>query len=295
MSEFKDVQGMRPDNLIPIQRAGVKYVRVPVLVSRNSEKFNIVASIDVFVDIPKSRKGADMSRAIESIYDIINNQTNLESLELLCYRIGQNALERFDYSSRVYVYLTTEIFLSRSSNNGKDSLVSYPITIEYNGNRSGKIFTKMKVELLTMNACPCAMETTRSILQSKFTEMNSIDGRIPSVTHNQRNRVSVSLTFNNLPIFELINLIDVIEESLGGSLLSLLKRKDEGDHVLSAHLRPMFVEDIVRHVGNTVANVFNGLSDEVVLNVTSESEESIHPHNAYAEINETLGNLRSSN
>jgi GTP cyclohydrolase-4 len=65
--------------------------------------------------------------------------------------------------------------------------------------------------------------------------------------------------------------------------------------VLQAHQRPKFVEDVVRTMLSRALDRFTDLPDEVLITVRSESEESIHKHNAFAERVATLGALRSGN
>ncbi|WP_075056905.1 GTP cyclohydrolase, FolE2/MptA family [Thermogymnomonas acidicola] len=119
---------------------------------------------------------------------------------------------------------------------------------------------------------------------------------MPSVTHNQRNRVRVITQVSEEHQVEADDLIDTVEGGVvGGALLSVLKRMDEGGKfVYRAHSRPMFVEDIVREVAASLAERFRDMPDSYTLEVSSESDESIHPpHNAYARISTTYGEIRN--
>ncbi|MCK5458920.1 MAG: GTP cyclohydrolase I FolE2, partial [Thermoplasmatales archaeon] len=62
--------------------------------------------------------------------------------------------------------------------------------------------------------------------------------------------------------------------------------------VLKAHEKPKFVEDVVRDMLSAVLNKYKGLPNDVIVIARSESEESIHKHNAFAERVTTLGELR---
>jgi GTP cyclohydrolase-4 len=68
---------------------------------------------------------------------------------------------------------------------------------------------------------------------------------------------------------------------------------DEGMVVLNAHNNPKFVEDVVRDISHQLIDKYADLPDDVVIFIKSESEESIHKHNAIAELCATLGELRS--
>jgi len=71
-----------------------------------------------------------------------------------------------------------------------------------------------------------------------------------------------------------------------------LKRKEEAELVIKAHQKPKFVEDVVRDMLSQVLKKYNDLPADVVVIARSESEESIHKHNAFAERVTTLGELR---
>lgn len=291
MVNFKDVQGMKPDSAISVNKAGVKGVKIPVDIHRGIIDFHLVCILDLFVNLPDTRKGADMSRAIESIMNSTKDHGKLHSLESFCAVIGIEALKRFDYSDTVKICLRTELPLTRRSHQGRESTVFYPVEVYHEHSRDGYSSTTITSEILIMNACPCAMETTRELMKQSFGDIEGLPDNYPSVTHNQRNRIKVSLTSIHELNVDLIDIIETVEESMGGPLLSLLKRIDEGEHVLEAHLKPMFVEDIVRHIAMCMNNISDNLEDDVIIKISSESEESIHPHNAYAEIEMTVSQL----
>jgi GTP cyclohydrolase-4 len=63
--------------------------------------------------------------------------------------------------------------------------------------------------------------------------------------------------------------------------------------VIEAHDHPKFVEDVVRENLQRILVKYTDLPDETIVTVRSESEESIHKHNAFAERITTLGELRN--
>jgi GTP cyclohydrolase-4 len=157
-----------------------------------------------------------------------------------------------------------------------------------------KIFLKkhIGVEVYGMTVCPCAMESARKKLMERFEQNIDIINRIPMVTHNQRNKSTLIIEVPETHDIEANDLIQIVEKSLSSPTFELLKRGDEGDLVLTAHENPKFVEDVVRDILKKVVEKYENLPDDVVVFVKSESEESIHKHNAIAEIKTTLGKLR---
>jgi GTP cyclohydrolase-4 len=88
------------------------------------------------------------------------------------------------------------------------------------------------------------------------------------------------------------DLIDIVEASFSSPTYEILKRDDEAAVVINAHNNPKFVEDVVRDVLKRIVERYAKLPDDVLLTVRSESEESIHKHNAFAERHTLLGDLR---
>src|SRR5439155_1708538 len=88
-------------------------------------------------------------------------------------------------------------------------------------------------------------------------------------------------------------LIGIVESSMTAPTFDVLKRPDEGRLVEMAHARPRFVEDVVREVLARVLQKYKDLPDDVLVKVKSDSEESIHKHDAVAERVATLGELRA--
>ncbi|MRR36084.1 GTP cyclohydrolase I FolE2, partial [bacterium] len=63
---MKDVQKWKPDNPLYIQKVGVKGISYPIVVADKLKGTqNTVASINLYVDLPREFKGTHMSRFIE--------------------------------------------------------------------------------------------------------------------------------------------------------------------------------------------------------------------------------------
>jgi len=136
-----------------------------------------------------------------------------------------------------------------------------------------------------MTACPCAMEVIRKIGNYEKNDLPP--------THNQRNitTLMIEVPGENKSV-DANDLIDITEQSFSSPTFGILKRKEEGEIVFNAHNNPKFVEDVVRDILSAILKKYKNLPDDVIVVVKSESEESIHKHNAFAERITTLGELR---
>lgn len=288
------MQNSKPQFPVKIQRVGVKGVNYPIIMKREGRQIPLFSRIDIFVDLPISRKGADISRNLESINEVINNGKEVSGVEYLSRDIATRVLEKFPYSERSEVHTRSDYFVEKESDSGKKSMVKYEILGDSFLDRSGNSTVMVGVVVTGITACPCAMETTRSMLSEEFPGNDELFSKIPSISHNQRNTVTFRIETSEHSEIEANDLIEIVESSLSGPLLPLLKRRDEGSVVYNAHKNPKFVEDVVREISIKTVSKYKDLPDKTVIEVASESDESIHAHNAFAEIKTTFGSIRAS-
>ena len=237
-----------------------------------------------------------MSRHVEVINEIVDQSVRkpVASLEVLCDDIATILLKKHEYANDSEVNITSDYFLEKRLPSGIKSLESYKLMARAKAKRGIMINKKMiGVEVIGMNTCPCAMETIREIVSSKYPDFKNELKDLPMITHNQRNISSLMIEVPSNYFIEADDLIKILEDSMSSPTYEILKRNDEGEVVYSAHNKPRFVEDIVREILTKVLDKYPQLPDDVHVTVRSESEESIHKHNAYAERITTLGELRA--
>jgi GTP cyclohydrolase-4 len=283
-----DVQNQQLNGSFKLTRVGVRDVRKPVRVSRPGKEVTLTVTFDLFVDLPAELKGSHMSRNLEVLSRVIDDAVRGEvtGLEDLGVRICRELLTRHEYASRSEVMLSADYFLERGMGNGTTSLERYMLKASANSVRGGKTRKSIGVEVTGMTACPCAMEEVRKIRGV------CANDTLASITHNQRNITSVTMEVPVESELEADKLIAIIERCLSSPTYEILKRADEARVVMDAHSNPKFVEDVVRSVLSEILKEFSDLPDDVRVSVKSESFESIHKHNAYAERDTTMGELR---
>jgi len=243
--------------------------------------------MDLFVDLPASQKGSHMSRNLELISEIIdrNLEQPVSDLESFCSQTAKSLLEKHDYATFSEVKAEADYFLDVIYPTGKKGSEPYKLVAEARAKSNGEIKKLIGVKVVGMTACPCAMEVVR--------ELNSRNKCDPAPTHNQRNIGTLMIEVpRDVQSVDADDLIEIVEKSFSSPTYSLLKRKEEAELVLEAHKKPKFVEDVVRDILSKVLKKYKDLPDDVIVIARSESEESIHKHNAFAERVTTLGELR---
>ncbi|MEM3676065.1 MAG: GTP cyclohydrolase, FolE2/MptA family, partial [Thermoplasmataceae archaeon] len=220
------------------------------------------------------------------------NNTVTTGIEVLALSLAHRVLEKLPYSNRSIVEISATLLMERTDHSSRPVIVPYEIYGSAVTSRDGHSSMSVGVTCLTLTACPCAMETTRALISSEFPDLATKLEKVPSITHNQRNRVTVEISNLQQPTVDIEDIIGIIEDTTGGSLFSLLKRIDEGELVYKAHKNPKFVEDVVREVAQAIIIRIPSLPDDSIVMVKSQSLESIHPHDAVARIEARVGDLR---
>ncbi len=271
-------------------------VKKPINVQRPDKVVMLTTEIGVFVDLPSTQKGSHLSRNVEVISEILDKSVRqpVKSLELLCEEICHKLLERHEYATYSEVGMRADYFLEKALSSGRKSIEGYKLIAKAQAKRNEEsaVNKLIGVEVIGMTTCPCAMETVRTRLEVEYPGMKEILGKIPVVTHNQRNITTLMIEVPKNYDLEADDLIAIVEDSFSSPTYEILKRDDEALITLQAHNNPKFVEDVVRDILDRVLKKYVKLPDSVGITVRSESEESIHKHNAYAERVTTLGELR---
>ena len=290
-----DVQNIRMRNSFKLTRVGITGVKKPVNIQRPGRVVTLTINMDAFVDLPSTQKGSHMSRNVEVINEVVDKSVRkpVASLEALCADICRSLLKRHEYATYSEVKMKGDYFLEKKTSSGRRSLEGYKLIAKATARRNDISVKKMiGVEVIGMVTCPCAMETIRANLMSKYPIYKECLKEIPVITHNQRNISTLLIEVPEKYEIEADDLIQIVEGSISSPTYEILKRDDEADVVYKAHLNPKFVEDVVRDILAKILKNYTDLPDEVIVTVRSESEESIHKHNAFAERVTTLGELR---
>lgn len=285
--DLPDVQSSPSQSNFKLTRVGVTGVKKLINIKRPGMKAAVPLTVkmDLFVDLPASQKGSHMSRNLELVTDIIdvNLQKPVSDLETFCAQTAKLLLKKHDYATFSEVKAEADYFLDRIYPSGKKGLEPFTLVAEARAKANGEIKKLIGVRAIGMTACPCAREVIKTIGKYKT---------IPP-THNQRNITTLMIEVpGDDKSVDANDLIDIVEQSFSSPTYSLLKRKEEGQLVYKAHKNPKFVEDVVRDILSAILTKYQNLPDDVMVVVRSESEESIHKHNAFAERVTTLGELR---
>ena len=299
-----DVQLSRPDVEIGLSRVGARGIRKLVQVKRGEKRpIILIAIFDIYVDLPSTRKGVNLSRNFEAVDEVIENLVRdpIENIEDLNIRIVNELLERHEYATKAEVVMEAEYILRKrtpSSNQRTQEVIRIFSEAEKWRNGESKVYIGAEVHGIT--ACPCAQELIKAYSARKLQEIglesdkiSEVMKSIPFATHNQRGRSFVKVEVRDSFVPRIEEIIEIAKSGMSYEIYEILKREDELEVVKEAHLNPRFVEDAVRLMAKKAVEIFISAPDEARIYFRQINEESIHQHDVIAERIATMGELRN--
>jgi GTP cyclohydrolase IB len=257
-----DVQSQDDDRCIHIDKVGVNELRYPITVlDRENEVQHTIGSLTLSVSLPHHFKGTHMSRFIE-ILNEHRGEITMRTLPAILH-----TMKRRLEAESAHVEVRFPYFVERSAPvSGARALVDYECYFSGDSNGHTDNFT-VGVKVPVTSLCPCSKAIS------------------DYGAHNQRGEItievrSVATDAGEPTIIWIEELIEAAESSASAPVYALLKRADERHVTMQAYDNPVFVEDMARNVAVKLQ------ADQRVawFRVNAVNQESIHNHNAFAEL-----------
>lgn len=259
---MQDVQSRIDTRGMPIDRVGISDLKYPItVIDRENRQQSTTAQFSMSVNLPREFKGTHMSRFIE-VLNAHRSEITMRTLPAILREL-KNRLN----AESAHIEVLFPYFLERIAPiSGARALMDYQCTFtgEMNGGTSDFV---LGVRIPVTSLCPCSKEIS------------------DYGAHNQRGYVTVEVrsrtgqgTMSELVWIE--EIVAYAEASASAPLYPLLKREDERHVTMQAYDHPAFVEDVVREV----AIRLQGDERIIWFKVHVLNQESIHNHNAFAQI-----------
>ncbi|MBS0288708.1 MAG: GTP cyclohydrolase I FolE2 [Proteobacteria bacterium] len=254
-----DIQSSPDWRNMPVNRVGIRDLRHPMIFedftpSRGLSRQSTIARFEMLVDLPKNVKGTHMSRFVE----ILNEDDTVLSVASIPYwleTIVSRLNAKYGHLQVDFPYFVKKLApVSKAA-----SLMDYDVSIR-GILENNQCYTFVSVVVPVTSLCPCSKEIA------------------DYGAHNQRSHVTV--TVRATPTLSLMEIIQLVESKASSDLYGILKRTDEKAVTERAYDNPKFVEDMVRDVATSLAQIESVLGYKI----SSENFESIHNHSAFAEI-----------
>jgi GTP cyclohydrolase FolE2 len=280
---FYDVPNQRPD--IPVALPAVSVRNQQILLDVTDElvggELPLLCDVDVRVSLRADQRGIHMSRIQTALQTAVGPSLTDFAVDIAKRIRDSQQQETAEVRLRARVPLSTRTRVTG---------LSSPDTVEMSAIAIAgpEPVVSHAVAATNITACPCMQGYALTDLIDHL-DLRPEDGiellrRVPIATHSQRGRVRLSVGARDpqrLPGFADLYRILADRTTL---TQELLKRPDEYDLVRRAHLTPQFVEDVVRSVAGGLIRSLGPDRDDLVVDVTAESYESIHGHDIFAQL-----------
>jgi GTP cyclohydrolase IB len=249
-----DVQNQTDHRNISIDKVGVKDIRYPLTVmDRNNGVQHTVASVNMYVNVPREFKGTHMSRFIEILNEFHGH------LDIREFSLVLEVLQEHLQAESAHMEINFPYFIRKLSPVTESAgLMEYRCRIAGSLDREKGYDLVVEVNVPITTVCPCSKEIS------------------DHGAHNQRGTVRIAVRFRRFIWIE--DLIDLVEKAASCDVYSVLKRPDEKYVTEYAYDNPKFVEDVVRDIACELEHDVN----VTWFLVDVENFESIHNHSAYA-------------
>jgi GTP cyclohydrolase I len=252
-----DVQASRDVRRVAIDRVGVKDVKYPIrlrLPPPQGGEQTTVATVNMYVALPHHQKGTHMSRFLEVLNEYAENALTPDCFQKVAKAIREKLNAQEAHFEAEFTYFVRKLAPVTKS----PGLMDYQVRFECLSN--GIEDFVMSVAAPATSLCPCSKEISQY------------------GAHNQRCRVEAKVRIRERVWIE--EIVRYLEQAASTEVFAVLKRPDEKYVTEAAYDNPKFVEDIVRDL----ALLLEGDDRILWYSINSENFESIHNHNAYAQL-----------
>lgn len=278
-----------------LDKVGMSGIEVPVKIETEAGTVLTHGKARAFVSLDDAEsKGIHMSR----LY--LATQTRFEedvfSPKLLEETLSEFLISHKDLSETAHLSIEFEIPLKRkallSDNAGWRT---YPVKITGEKNLKSGFDLKIEFQIAYSSTCPCSAALARQLIQEKFgsdftsqanfTKQEVIDwlgksSSIMATPHGQRSHANFTIIPSTTTgdSFNLIQLIDLVEDAIKTPVQTAVKRIDEQEFARRNGENLMFAEDAARNLARALDS--QKLIKDFKLEVIHY--ESLHNHDAYA-------------
>jgi GTP cyclohydrolase IB len=267
--DLPDVQATEPHIQRPIKRVGVENVEVPFMLESKYGGFHkMVANVVMGTNLDEKTKGISMSRLLRTLKPYLDLPLKSKLIEMILRDLlkevgGQEAFMKFNFRLPM---------VRKSVKSDNEFPIYYKCRFHgeverpYGSFQVGDVFRFFQgVTVQYASYCPCSAELC-----------NALEG--PGFPHNQRSFAHVLVEKDGTSYVWLEDLIEAVEKVIPTLPYPIIKREDEQEIGRIAAENPMFVEDAIRAISESIDSI-PGVCDWII---KCSHEESIHTSEAIA-------------
>ncbi|MFW6384503.1 MAG: GTP cyclohydrolase MptA [Halodesulfurarchaeum sp.] len=302
--ELPDVQATEPEVTVGLERVGVTGVEKLVEIGRTSGRpLVLMAEFEVFVDLPRKRKGLDMSRNLEVIDETLEDAVSepVYQVEEMCGEVAERLLQKHEYTTKAMVQMEAEYMIrDETPATGRRTQGRVDFLASATAQEGAETREEIGARVTGMTVCPCSQGMMEERAREELADLGvgeeaveSFLERVPQAGHSQRGHATLRVEAAGDPEVDFRDLVEIARDAMSARTYNMAKRPDEDHMTYQAHANARFVEDCVRNMAEQVVDTCDAVDDEAVITMKQVNEESIHQHDAHAERVATMADLRS--
>jgi len=277
-----DIQCTEPTIKIPIMQVGVENVEVPFKLESKQGGYNeLVANVSLRTSLDSKTKGISMSRLLLTLKPYLDLPLKSKLIEQILKDVIKNVGDGSPWGTNAaFMKFDFRMPVKRKSIKTDNEFPIYykcrfegqiydATMVKASGQKNQEWYFRFfeGVTVQYASYCPCSAELC-NVLDSK------------GFPHNQRSFAHILTEINTYgtDYVWLENIINAVENVIPTLPYPVIKREDEQEIARVAGENPMFVEDAIRAVSESV-NEIPGVIDWII---KCSHEESIHTSEAIA-------------
>jgi len=295
---FVDIPDSEPKVKIPLENVGVSnrphYIAMLDPFDRKKE-ITVWGEINILSNLAKDQRGLHMSRFEEILHQLASEQSrDIQKFtrELCMLALKSQGAKKCAIGVSVNYEKTTD----NKNLSGKLSHELIRLTSYFKTNRNNN-FSRIGMIVPFFNACPCTqrwgMRDFHRFLLTENLDKKLIEKLIinaPLQAHTNRGDLTLEIQSNKVTYKDIYRIL----EKSSPIIRELLKGKDEHAFVKEGHKLALFCEDLARETAfNTVKMLDKKLEKDTLIKIVVNTDESVHFHNLFCEINTSLAKLKA--
>ena len=294
LKEFVDIPSSTPKVKLNLPLVGICQRPTNILVIdpfEKSVKANLYSDIRIACSLNAQQRGLHMSRIEECLEELKNQGLDISEFVHECAKLIQRTQGQKVCKVELASNYEKNIIKNPSGKPSKE-LLQLITNVEVNESNAS---TTLAVMVPFINACPCTqrwgMREYYETLRTKGYDHSTSEDLVrcaPLQAHTNRGKATLSIGSSEVSHQ---TIYDVLDRSVP-IIRELLKGQDEHSVVRHAHGQGQFCEDNIRAIANEVISTFrDSLPLDTKIKINVEVDESVHFHNLWAEIDQSLGQI----
>lgn len=281
-----DAQSEKSLEFMSLDLVGMNHIETFILVGLGSDFVIVPARLKIGVNLSEGHRGIHMSRLFQLQMDHILNQSL--SSNLLRDFLQKSIDSQSGLSTKSTVELQYQLpVIAKALKSDLSGSRNYPVVVRADL-KNDQFKMQVQFQILYSSTCPQSVKLSKEFLNQKFDTQTIQDWlkegtQFPATPHAQRSLMTVQIQgsrFSESLDGIVLKLIQHVEATLKTPVQTAVKKSDEMEFARLNGENPMFCEDAVRRVAGALLSV----AEIEGFKITTEHQESLHSHNAIAEI-----------